>query len=343
VFNPFADGDKVQTDLVHMRRSGLLPYDWLADNTRWQRKPRTFESPAEALEAAAKLHRKALWASADSYVEIWLEKDALSGVVYPITSAYDLPLMVARGYASLSFLHTAAEHINDLEVPTYIYHLGDFDPSGVNAGEKIEETLNELAPDAEIHFERIAVTEDQIAEYDLPTRPTKSSDTRSKNFGNVSVELDAINPDVLRAMVLNAIELHLPEHEYNILKVAEAVGAQTDARPSRHRDRCRTMTERRRLPNRREHELIDFEHVGIRYTAGIGRFPDSAAVAEVFLNVSGKAGGMIDVLARDSAVLASLALQHGATIGTLRHAFICNADGSASGALGVLLDRLAAD
>ena len=66
--------------------------------------------------------------------------------------------MVARGYASLSFLHSAAEYINDLDVPAYIYHLGDFDPSGVNAGEKIEQTLRELAPDAEIHFERIAVT-----------------------------------------------------------------------------------------------------------------------------------------------------------------------------------------
>jgi hypothetical protein len=49
--------------------------------------------------------------------------------------------MVARGYASLSFLHSAAEHISSLDVPVYIYHLGDFDPSGVNAGEKIEETL----------------------------------------------------------------------------------------------------------------------------------------------------------------------------------------------------------
>ena len=67
--------------------------------------------------------------------------------------------MVARGYASLSFLHTAADYIKDLEVPAYIYHLGDFDPSGVNAGEKIEQTLKEMAPDAEIHFERIAVTE----------------------------------------------------------------------------------------------------------------------------------------------------------------------------------------
>ena len=58
---------------------------------------------------------------ADSYVEIWLEKDALAGVVYPVTSMYDVPLMVARGYASLSFLYSAAEAINELDVPAYIY------------------------------------------------------------------------------------------------------------------------------------------------------------------------------------------------------------------------------
>src|SRR5262245_2108913 len=156
---------KVKTDLIIMRRAGELPYDWLADNTRWQRKPRTFNGVEEALKATAAFYRKSLWTDADAYVEIWLEKDALAGVVYPVTSMYDVPLMVARGYASLSFLHSAAEAINDLDVPAYIYHFGDFDPSGVNAGEKIEETLRELAPDAEIEFERIAVTPQQIADW----------------------------------------------------------------------------------------------------------------------------------------------------------------------------------
>jgi hypothetical protein len=179
---------KVQTDLTVMRRAGELPYDWLADNTRWERKPITFNGVEEALRDTAQLYRKSLWTDADSYVEIWLEKDALSGVIYPVTSMFDVPLMVARGYASLSFLYSAAEYINQLTVPTYVYHLGDFDPSGVNAGEKIEETLNELAPDAEIFFERIAVTPEQIEHWDLPTRPTKTSDTRAKNFGDISVE-----------------------------------------------------------------------------------------------------------------------------------------------------------
>lgn len=212
---------KVQTDLVHMRKAGDLPYDWLADNTRWQRKPLTFSSVQHALNDTARLYRKALWTNAGSYVEIWLEKDALSGVVMPVTSLYDVPLMVARGYASLSFLHSAAEYISEIGVPTYIYHLGDYDPSGVDAGKKIEQTLREMAPAAELHFERIGVTSEQIREWRLPTRPTKQSDTRSKNFGDISVELDAIEPDMLRSLVEAVIQRHLPRRQFEILKAAE--------------------------------------------------------------------------------------------------------------------------
>ncbi len=130
--------------------------------------------------------------------------------------------MVARGYASLSFLHSAAEYINELEVPAHIYHLGDYDPSGVNAGEKIEQTLNELAPDAKINFERIAVTPEQITAWRLPTRPTKPTDTRAKGFGDVSVELDAIHPDTLRDLVEMYIQDHLPKHQLDVLLAAEA-------------------------------------------------------------------------------------------------------------------------
>jgi hypothetical protein len=213
---------KVQTDLVQMRRSGALPYDWLADNTRWQRKPRTFNSIADALRDTARLYRKSLWADAGAYVEVWLEKDALAGVLLPVTGANDVPLMVARGYASLSFLHGAAEYIASLDVPTYIYHLGDFDPSGVNAGEKIEQTLRELAPSAEIHFERLAVHPAQVKVWNLPTRPTKTTDTRAKGFGDISVELDAIEPRRLRRLVEQAIERHLPAEQFDVLKVAEA-------------------------------------------------------------------------------------------------------------------------
>lgn len=211
----------VQRELVLMRRAGDLPYEWLADNTRWQRSPRTFSCIEQALTETARLYRKSLWNDVGEYVEIWLEKDALAGVLSPITYKWDVPLMVARGYASLSFLHSAAEYMEDLDTPVYIYHLGNFDPSGVNAGEKIEQTLKELAPSADITFERIAVTPEQIQDWALPTRPTKLSDTRSKNFGAVSVELDAIEPWRLRQLVEDVIEQHLPKREFDVLMQAE--------------------------------------------------------------------------------------------------------------------------
>ena len=129
--------------------------------------------------------------------------------------------MVARGYSSLSFLAASAEGITTIGKPAYIYHLGDYDPSGQDAARKIEETLRELAPDAEIHFERLAVTPQQIMWWGLPTRPTKTKDSRAKNFGAESVELDAIPPDDLRTLVKDAIERHLPKWKLDALKEIE--------------------------------------------------------------------------------------------------------------------------
>jgi hypothetical protein len=212
----------VQRALAEMRRSGTLRWDWIADNTRWQRKPNTHQSPAKAIESVARTYRRDLWADADVYVEIWLEKDALAGVVMDVTGTYDVPLMVSRGYASLSFLYEAATSIAAIGKPTFIYHLGDFDPSGQDAADKIEATLREYACGIDLHFERLAVLPEQIDLWSLPTRPTKLSDTRSRGFGDISVELDAINPHRLRSLVRDAIEKHLPKERLHVLQVAEA-------------------------------------------------------------------------------------------------------------------------
>jgi hypothetical protein len=214
--------DRVQRALVDLRRSKRIAYRSITDSTRWQIKPTTYDSMRDALDETARLYRRAVWSDVDAYVEIWLEKDALSGVVHPVTSKYDVPLMVARGFSSLSFLHSAGEDINALEKPAYIYHLGDHDPSGVCAAEKIEQTLRQFAPDAEIHFKRLAVLPQQIKAWTLPTRPTKQSDSRAKSFGRAeSVELDAIHPDRLRKLVEEAIVQHLPANQIYVLQAAE--------------------------------------------------------------------------------------------------------------------------
>lgn len=69
------------------RRKGRLDYDDIADATRWMRKPRSHNSVEAALEDTARLYRKSLWHTAKDYVEVWVEKDALAGVIYPITFA----------------------------------------------------------------------------------------------------------------------------------------------------------------------------------------------------------------------------------------------------------------
>ena len=107
------------------------------------------------------------------------------------------------------------------EKPCFVYHFGDFDPSGQDAARAIEKGLRQHAAGAEIHFERIAVTQRQIDEWNLPTRPTKQSDTRAKTFGSISVELDAINPNKLRELVEEVIARHLPPEQYRVLIEAE--------------------------------------------------------------------------------------------------------------------------
>jgi hypothetical protein len=205
-----------------MRKAGQLPFSWIADNTRWQRKPSSFTGIKACLESVAKNYRRNLWASTPVYVEVWLEKDALAGVVMEETAVYDVPLMVARGYSSLSFLHSAAEAIKRTGKPAYIYHLGDHDPSGVDAARDIEAKLRRYAPGAEIHFKRVAVTLKQIEEWNLPSRPTKAKDPRAKKFGHAtSVELDAIPADKLRQLVRECIERHVDKKQLEILKVAE--------------------------------------------------------------------------------------------------------------------------
>ena len=204
-----------------MRLAGELPWYWLSDNTRWIRKPDTYGSLDDCLEQAQRAYRRSLWDpnTNDQYVEVWLEKDALSGVLYEVTREYDVPLMVTRGYPSLSYQHSAAMGIKQQLAArgTYgeatIYYFGDFDPSGADISRSTEQRLREFVGNRQsgwLNFKRVAVNHDQIAEMNLPTRPTKTKDSRSKNFGfDYSCEVDSIRPDVLRSMVRTSISAHI--------------------------------------------------------------------------------------------------------------------------------------
>ncbi len=204
-----------------MRLSNRIPFNWIADNTRWMRKPRTYSSLRKMLKGQQALYRRSLWDNQPNYVECWSEKDALSGVFYEETEKYDVPLMVTRGYSSLSYLKTAAETIEEIDKPTTIYYFGDADPSGRDIPRNIEARLREFAPKADITFVLVAVTEQQIIDFKLQTRPTKQTDSRAKNFSGESVEVDAIPPMTLRKMIRDCIESHIDPHQLTLTNQIE--------------------------------------------------------------------------------------------------------------------------
>lgn len=220
---------KVADHLLNMRRAGIVRYDWVADNTRWMRKPRTYDNLQEFLKISRDSYRRALWAESDAYVELWCEKDALAGVLAEVTDSYDVPLMVSRGFASESYLFEAAQTIKAKTAAgkrAYVYHFGDYDPSGVAARHAIERSLQRFG--ARVEFEAVAVNAWQIVEWSLPSRPTKKTDSRSKSWlGGDSVELDAIPADWLQHLAEDCITRHIDQERIRKARLAEVLERQS--------------------------------------------------------------------------------------------------------------------
>lgn len=213
---------QVQNRVLLMRRRGALPYGWISDGTRWRIKPETWSGMDAALRETAAFYRRALWDDQNVHIEVWSEKDAIRSVVYPITAEFDVPLMVARGFASESFLWETAQAIIADGKPAVIYQLGDHDPSGVSAWEHTRRRLAEFAPDVDFQFERLAITPEQIDEFGLPTRPTKKSDSRAARFEGDSVEVDAMSSRVLRQLVREAIEQWIDPDALRLTRAVES-------------------------------------------------------------------------------------------------------------------------
>jgi hypothetical protein len=216
----------VQKRLVKLRKLGLVQYSWITDGTRWRHGHTRYTNLAAFQVEAASLYRKDYWAHSDVYVEIWIEKDALAGVIAPVViDEWGLDLMVARGFSSLTYLYEAGQFLGQLDKEIHVYVLSDFDPSGKCAAQKVEDGLREYAPDADLHVHELAVTLDQIRDWDLPTRPTKLTDSRARKFvekyGMESVELDAIPPDQFRRLVGDAIESHADHRVIGMMKEVE--------------------------------------------------------------------------------------------------------------------------
>lgn len=228
-----ADYDKVlrwlkliRSDRRFLAHHPELKLDWkhIIDGGRELRTTYTCTGIGDALADAANGYKRNLLGAAPDYIEVWVEKEALAETLWRVCREYDVPLMASRGFASLTILNDTAQRIFEARESgkrTVIYQLGDLDWSGQNIPRamygSIKEIFAEFADHLSVDFtvERLALTREQVIQYDLPSRPGKSGE-------KAATELDALEPDDLRALVRNAIERHIPKSLVKTIRAQEA-------------------------------------------------------------------------------------------------------------------------
>jgi hypothetical protein len=225
---------KLSTLLKEGRMAGIVDWDAIEDRLRKPSSPASFDSPRDILNAAINQFALPRQEGQANYVEVWVEKDALSGVLSRVTNKYHIPILVNRGYSSASAMFDSYQRFRNAYKNNQrikILYLGDYDPSGVDMIRDINDRIVEFAKgeygfddvESEILFgfsvTPIALTREQIKFYNPPPNPAKRTDPRAKKFielhGATSWEVDALKPEVLNQLLTDAITDNIDIDQYN--------------------------------------------------------------------------------------------------------------------------------
>ena len=209
------------------RLAGLIDWKAIIDRTRGLKGLRSDDDPADAINKAAANYRLDWWKDQDYRVEVWVEKDALAGVIGSIANKLDVDYFSCRGYTSQSEMWRAAERLKYYEEwhdkKNVILHLGDHDPSGIDMSRDIEERLALFGADVE--FKRIALSMEQIEELSPPPNPAKITDSRAakyiERYGRHSWELDALNPEYLDKLITTNVLKYADKNKLAKIKERE--------------------------------------------------------------------------------------------------------------------------
>ena len=184
------------------RLAGYIDWDAIEDRTRNVVSSPHWDNPADIIESARQSYRIDLWDTQDRRVEVWIEKEALTGVIARTCRNLDVPYFACRGYVSAS--ETYAAYQRACAHPLTILHLGDHDPSGIDM---TRDNLDRLAAvmGGDVELKRIALNMDQVEQYSPPPNPAKVTDSRWQDymaeFGPSSWELDALEPSVINELI----------------------------------------------------------------------------------------------------------------------------------------------
>lgn len=203
------------------RLAGHLDWDTIVDRGRGTVRSATWRSPGEMVDQAAEAFQIDKWADQDYHVEVMVEKQALEGVLAPVCAEYQVGFTSNKGYSSQSFMYRKGAEIRARrhkgKLPVVLY-LGDHDPSGLDMDRDVRQRL-EMFSRGPVYVERVALTFEQIKEFEPPPNPAKITDSRAteyiKEHGGHSWELDALEPRVLEELVGKYIVAVLDEKKWN--------------------------------------------------------------------------------------------------------------------------------
>jgi hypothetical protein len=224
------------TVLDKARMAGLIDWNAIVDRTRHLAGNQHWESPEEIIRAVGRGYAIDKWEGQPYRVEVWVEKEALAGIVSQVARELDVNYFACRGYVSSSAMYRAAQRIsweiqegNEVEV----IHLGDHDPSGIDMTRDNMDRLMLMVSGnlgrstrtvPELTINRVALNMDQVLQYNPPPNPAKMSDSRAEEYvnrhGYSSWELDALDPTTLAALIRTTV-LALRDEDLFRDKVAE--------------------------------------------------------------------------------------------------------------------------
>lgn len=202
------------------RLAGLISWEAIVDRTRNLEGNNHWNGPHEIVQACATQFQLDKWAGQEYRVEVWVEKDALVGIVETVARRLDVSYFSCRGYTSQSEMWVAAQRLKKFankegQIPVII-HLGDHDPSGIDMSRDIADRLELFMGGLEVN--RIALNMDQVEKYNPPPNPAKITDSRAAEYikihGNESWELDALDPKVLTKLIEKTVLKYREEDKW---------------------------------------------------------------------------------------------------------------------------------
>jgi hypothetical protein len=212
--NKQASYDNLGNVISNGRLAGLIDWSAIEDRTRFLRGRVNWDNPAQMIKSRARTYSIDMWENQHNRMEVWIEKDALVGVIEKVCHENDVDYFACRGYVSQSELYEAGkriEHYREQGYETIVVHLGDHDPSGIDMTRDNEERLC-MFSGGFVEVKRIALNYDQVLQYNPPPNPAKMSDSRAADYvaqhGYSSWELDALEPRVLQRLIQDIIDDH---------------------------------------------------------------------------------------------------------------------------------------